>query len=407
MSNLGRPRSVPSYRRHRQSGQAVVTLTAPGGVRKDVLLGQHGTKASRLEYARVIAEWEAAGQQIPPDDDATPDLTVYEVVARFMRHANKHYRHPDGRPTTEIVAYKYAFKYLLPLYGDDLAAKFGPLALKAVRKRMVDGLAGRPGLCRNLVNRLIGRVRRMFKWAVSEELVPPTVLEGLRAVTGLQRGRTDARESEPVKPVPDAFVDAVLPHVSRSVAAMIELQRITGMRPGEVIQLRAVDIDMTADVWLYRPARHKMSYRGADRVVALGPKAQAVIREFLTTDTQAYLFSPARDQQERSIVLAMRRQTKRQPSQRHDVRRVRNPAKRKGDCFRRDSYTQAIANGCKKAGVPTWGPNRLRHNHATAIRKLYGIEAAQCVLGHARADVTQVYAERNQALAEKVAREVG
>jgi hypothetical protein len=35
------------------------------------------------------------------------------------------------------------------------------------------------------------------------------------------------------------------------------------------------------------------------------------------------------------------------------------------------------------------------------------LEAAQVVLGHPKADVTQVYAERDLALAEKVAREVG
>jgi hypothetical protein len=53
---MARPRSVPSYRRHRQSGQAVVTLTDGLGSRKDVLLGKHGTAESRAEYARVISE---------------------------------------------------------------------------------------------------------------------------------------------------------------------------------------------------------------------------------------------------------------------------------------------------------------------------------------------------------------
>ncbi len=91
----GRPRSIPTYRRHRQSGQAVVTLTSPGGVRKDILLGSWNTKASRAEYARVIAEWEAAGQAIPLDGP-TGDITINEVAARFMRHARRHYRYPDG-----------------------------------------------------------------------------------------------------------------------------------------------------------------------------------------------------------------------------------------------------------------------------------------------------------------------
>lgn len=49
---MPRPRGIPSYRLHRKSGQAVVALTDPFGNRKDILLGKHGSRASRLEYAR-------------------------------------------------------------------------------------------------------------------------------------------------------------------------------------------------------------------------------------------------------------------------------------------------------------------------------------------------------------------
>ena len=54
-----------------------------------------------------------------------------------------------------------------------------------------------------------------------------------------------------------------------------------------------------------------------------------------------------------------------------------------------------------------WAPNRLRHSFGTLVRKDYGLEAAQVLLGHARADVTQVYAERNAALAAAVAEKIG
>ena len=54
-----------------------------------------------------------------------------------------------------------------------------------------------------------------------------------------------------------------------------------------------------------------------------------------------------------------------------------------------------------------WCPNRLRHSAATEIRKQYGLEAAQVVLGHAAADVTQVYAERDLELARRVIGEAG
>jgi integrase len=98
---------------------------------------------------------------------------------------------------------------------------------------------------------------------------------------------------------------------------MVELQRLTGMRPGEACTVRACDIDMTGDVWLYRPALHKLSYREKERVIALGPRAQAVIKPVLTLDTQAFHFSPAAARAERAVALRARRKTPVQPSQRN------------------------------------------------------------------------------------------
>ena len=54
-----------------------------------------------------------------------------------------------------------------------------------------------------------------------------------------------------------------------------------------------------------------------------------------------------------------------------------------------------------------WSPNQLRHTAATKIRREFGLEAAQVILGHAAADVTQVYAERDEEKAREVARKIG
>src|SRR5262249_48330031 len=169
----------------------------------------------------------------------------------------------------------------------------GPLALKAVRQAMVD-----VGLCRTEVNKRVGRVVRCFRWAVENELVPPSVHHGLKAVAGLRRGRADVRESEPVKPVPDAFVDAIRPHVAPRIWAMVELQRLTGMRPGEVVRMRTADLDTTGKVWVYTPERHKTQHHGKARRVYLGPRAQAVVKPWLKADLTAYLFSPREAVQE-------------------------------------------------------------------------------------------------------------
>src|SRR5437660_6262159 len=100
---------VPSYRRHKQSGQAVVTLPDGLGGRRDVLLGKHGTAASRQEYARVLAEWEANGRR-PPATLAAADISVNELLLSYWRHAEQHYRRPDGSSSDELGCIRSALK---------------------------------------------------------------------------------------------------------------------------------------------------------------------------------------------------------------------------------------------------------------------------------------------------------
>jgi site-specific recombinase XerD len=271
----------------------------------------------------------------------------------------------------------------------------------------------------------------MFKWAVANEKVPASVHHGLKAVDGLKRGRCDVRESPPVKPVPDAFVDAVLPHVSRQIAAMIELQRLTGMRPGEVVIMRTMDINTSGPTWEYRPDLHKTEHHGKDRLVFLGPKTQAILKPWLRTDLSAFLFSPRDAVAERMVALRAGRKTKVQPSQRN--RRKKRPAHRPGERYTTLSYALAIDRGCDRAfphptlkGIPAkeltkeqraeleewqrahrWSPNRLRHNAATRIRREFGLDVAKAVLGHSSVMPTQVYAEQDMEAAAAAMAKVG
>jgi integrase len=66
-----------------------------------------------------------------------------------------------------------------------------------------------------------------------------------------------------------------------------------------------------------------------------------------------------------------------------------------------------VAKACVRAKVPAWSPGRLRHSFATEVRRQYGLEAAQTLLGHRRADVTRVYAERDLEKARSVALAIG
>ena len=240
---------TPSLRRHKPSGQAVVTL---GG--QDCYLGpwpatlRQPPPAAREACDRLIAEWLANGRRRPRAAADAPALTVNELILAFWRHAETHYRREDGTPTSELKEYRRSLTPLRELYGPTPAADFSPLKLKAVRQRMIDA-----GLRRGVVNQRVGRIVSVFKWGVSEEMAPESAWRSLTTVRGLERGRTVARETEPVRPVADTVVDATLPFARPPVAAMIRLQRLTGARPGEVCAMRACDLDMTGAVWLYRP----------------------------------------------------------------------------------------------------------------------------------------------------------
>lgn len=103
--------------------------------------------------------------------------------------------------------------------------------------------------CRRQINKQSTRVKHVFRWAGSEELIEPTVFHRLQCVGGLRYGRSAAKESEPVRPVADAVVDATLPHMTPTVRAMVEMLRTTGMRAGELVLLRTCDLDTSGSVW--------------------------------------------------------------------------------------------------------------------------------------------------------------
>jgi hypothetical protein len=120
--------SVPKYRKHRASGQAVVTI---GG--RDIYLGPHGTKASKAEYDRLIGEWLASDRSLTFGVQ-TSEVTVGQLLVAYLRFAKRYYG--DGK-RGEFANMIFATKVLRDLYSREPAAKFGPLQLKAVRERFM------------------------------------------------------------------------------------------------------------------------------------------------------------------------------------------------------------------------------------------------------------------------------
>lgn len=396
---------VPSYRHHKPSGRAVVTIDG-----KDYYLGKWNTDESKQTYDRLITEWLAGGRRLATLNSAA-EPTIIELIACYWRYAEGYYR-KNGQPTDEIHGIRAALRPLKRLYGRQSARDFGPLALKAVRQVMID-----EGKSRSYINDNVARVKRMFRWAVENELVAPAVHHGLQAVPGLRRGRSKAREPAPTKPVPNDLVDATLPHLSPVVTAMIELQRLTGMRSGELTIIRGCDLDTNGQIWVYTPATHKTEHHGHSRPIYLGPRAQEVIRPFLKADLSAYLFCPRESEEIRNERKCAARKTPMTPSQ-AKRRPKQRPKRTAGDHYTTDSYRRAVIRGCDKAfpspdGLTPeeteewrkehrWHPHQLRHSAATRLRKEFGLEAARVVLGHRSAAVTDLYAEVDHAKAADI-----
>jgi integrase len=304
----------------------------------------------------------------PAAIDADPShVTVAELGAQFLNWATQYYR-KGGEATSELGNVKRALRALRECYVDLPARDFSPLKLQAVRQHLIDD-----GLARSNVNRYTKHIVRIFSWATEREMIPSSVVHGLREVRPLQRGRSAAHETEPVGPVDDATVEATLPFLAEPFHTMVRLQLLLACRPGELVTMRLRDIDRSQATWVYRPVSHKTMHRGKSRIVPIGPRARLLLAPFLTADPDQHLFRSRR-------------------------------GKRISPAF----YRAAVYRACKKAGMENpWSPNQLRHSAATRIREQASLDAAQVILGHSSVQTTQIYAEKNLTAAMKIAAEVG
>jgi integrase len=415
---MARSPRIPKYRRH-SSGQARVTLDG-----HDHLLGPYRSVGSRQAYDRLICEWLSGSARHTDRPKSEEPLTITQLIVAYWKFAVKHYGYDVHGSRGDYYCLRDALMVLRSLYGRTPAQQFGPLALKACRQRMVE-----KDWSRRYVNAQVNRIRRMFRWAAEEELLAGSLYQNLCSVAGLRFGKTEARETRRVRPVPQEHIDAALPYMPPVVAAMVQLQLLTGCRPEEVCRMRPMDVDRTdPECWLYRPGSdqgahgtHKTAHHDHDRLVLLGPKAQAVLQPYLDIDPAAYCFSPVLSELRRNAARRAVRMSPRTPSQ--EARRPKRQRRRApSDRYDSHSYRRAIARACRKADcaahamdpslakdqltVPSWSPNRLRHNRATELRR-HGLDLAKTVLGHSKVETTLLYAERDLQAAKKLMARIG
>ena len=392
---MGRPRAKVPTRQYHISGQSVVRIAG-----RDIYLGPHDSPEAIARYAVLIGIYQANGLALPEGFDAAsldmqaaamlgqlspqaveseqarqPKL-VRHVAATYREHAKTRY----AENPTEIHRVNGICDDIEKADGDVLATEYGPLRLQAQRQRWVDS-----GKARVYVNRLTNTVKRIWKYAVSQELVESSCWERLRSVDSLRAGQTTAPETEPVLPANLEHVRKTAEHLSPVVKAMMRVQVATGMRPSEVCRMRPCEIDRSGEVWVYRPKRHKTARKGKIKAVPIIGDAREAITDYMNRDPDAFCFSPRE-----SIAWTRARRTAERVAplscgNKPGTNRKARPAKEPGDCYNHGSYRQAIQRAAKAAGVPKWNPYQLRHLAATAIREALGVEAAQAALGHSHA----------------------
>lgn len=422
----------PQYRLHKPSGQAIVLLAG-----RMHYLGPYGTPASRAEYDRLVGNWLAQGR---PRAVRVHDLTIAEAALAYLRHAETYYR-KNGRQTSSVAGVKLAIGWLVELFGDKLAAEFEKRDLKAIQAAMIAADkqrrdsrpdAGPSGNIkprkagRRSINATIDAIRRLYRWLAEESMIPASVYLELKVVSRLRKGRSDARETPGKRPVDDATIDATLPYLPPVVADMVRLHRLTGMRPSELCAIRPGDVDRSGETWVYTPAEHKTEHHDHERPIQIGPRGQEILRPYLLRPADAYCLSPQESERVRREEQHANRKTPLDYGNAPGTNRVDDPKRPARERYDRDSYGRAVKRACERArsaarqrhiaaggdpaeavGPRDWSPNALRHTFLTQARRECGLEAAQVLAGHARADITQTYAQRDNALAASAIKRIG
>ncbi len=378
--------ALPSYLCRKVRGREPQARCRING--KDYYLGPYGSEASRLRYAELIAKF-ASGIPIDPlagtnrgtnrgTESDDPGPSIAELIVAFLAYAERHYV-KNGEPTSEQHCIRAAVRPLRELYGLTPAKDFGPLALKAVRAKMVEA-----GLARNTINSNIGKIRRMFRFGVENEMVPVETLQRLEAVSPLLAGRTEARDLPPRTAVAQEQIDAVKEQVRPLVRDLIDLQLLTGARSGELLMLTTAMIDRTGNVWSAKLVDHKCQHKGKSRTLHFGPKSQLILKRYLSADPDKRLFAMTRCAYCRAITRAC------------EV------------AFKMPEKLRMIPKLAKEwREQHCWTPHWLRHTAATRVREQRGIESTQALLGHSAIDMTEHYSSKMDSLAASTAAAVG
>ena len=389
---------LPKY--SRINNQAVVYYRG-----KPHYLGRYGSPESKIAYSRFISEIQANPIFLPAK--AEKHVSICELTAAFLDHAKK------SMDSTEYGHYRIIIlDFLDKLYGDGISVDdFKPRCLKLVREEMIQ--SGR--FCRRIVNRYTFWITAIFAWGVENDLVPETVWRALKSVKSVPKGYPGTFDNEEREPVSDDVIRRTLPFMSPTLRAMVIVQRLTGMRPSEVFNMRVGEIikNVDSELWHYVKKDHKTERFIGKKAIPLGRPEQELIAPYLAGKTpEQAVFSPRTAMQEHGVERRANRKTKISPSQAAQEKARATKPSPYSEFYSKYSYRQAIIHAIEKGNrqlpeedqIPHWFPYQLRHSAATATELAHSDEDAQALLGHTSVNMTKRYAHNQLTRREELAR---
>lgn len=407
MDDVATTPTLPTLQKHHDGYSWTSYWRDDRGALRTKRLGKESDVSKRQAKAIydnwLQSEWNVKAHVQNPDSDPAR-FTAKMLAEAYREYALKTFT-KHGRITSHVVNVNYAMDDMENAWGNRPLVEIEAHELVNLRDGIIFNADGEPRAL-STVNGRLSIVKAALVWGSTEKnLFPASKALELCMVKPLRVGRCAALAPTEVRPVALGVVQATQAKMPAVLRDMTEVGRVSGMRPGELCIMRACDLDMRdKKVWIYTPSEHKTEHKGKERKVAIGPKAQAVIGQYLNRPTTAYLFSPREAHAQRLELRRSARKTPLYPS--HDQRRTYEPSGAVGDCYCTETYRRAIHYACKLAKVEDWNPNQLRHLWGTEVREKFNLEAAAAGMGNT-VEVAEVYAERSMATAKNVARKVG
>ena len=368
--------------------------------------GLYNSPESLIAYSHFVAELQTNSAALIPVGEKDKVATIRELNAAFLDYAKE-----NMTPVNYSFYRVIILDFISKLYDTTLVNEFSPRSLKLVRAEMIKSRR----FSRKVVNRCVKGVIYIFGWGVENEIVQESTWNTLKAVKSLQEGHHGTFENKEREPVPDEVVRRTLPSMPPTLRAMVQLQRILGMRPSEIFNMRVGDIDTTRGngLWYYVPGSYKTSRFVGKITFPLGIPEQELITPYLEGKRpENAVFSPRTAMAERNTEKRANRKTKVSPSQEaRDKERSQKPS-RWNEFYNRDSYRQAIQHAIDKGNrtlsddekIPRWYPYALRHTAATIVETEVGLDQASALLGHRTPQITRRYSKAQLSVRESLAR---